>query len=62
MFSQNFVKISHVPGDIFSTYLSRESFLKKLQTFVPKFSENFRVKFWQKFHCRNTNRNIASEH
>jgi len=37
----NFRKIS---GEIF-TKLSGESFLKKIQTFVPKVSGNFRVKF-----------------
>jgi len=46
----NFGKIS---GEIL-TKLSRESFVKKIQTFVPKVSENFRVKFWRKFRCRNT--------
>jgi len=29
--------------------LSRESFVKKIQTFVPKVSGNFRVKFRRKF-------------
>jgi len=34
--------------------LLRESFVKKIQTFVQKFSGNFHVKFWRKFRCRNT--------
>jgi len=34
--------------------LSKESFVKKNQTFMPKVSGNFRMKFWRKFPCRNT--------
>jgi len=47
-FRSNFTR----PGWYFLMKLSRESFVKKLQTIVPKFSGNFRVKFWSKFRCR----------
>jgi len=53
-FRQNF---KH-PGWYFSMKLSREIFVKNLQTFVPKFSGNFRVKFRRKFCCRNTTYNM----
>jgi len=46
----NFRKIS---GEILKK-LSQESFVNKIQTFVPKVSGNFCVKFWRKFPCCNT--------
>jgi len=46
----NFRKIS---GEILTKFL-RESFIKNIQSFMPKVSGNFRVKFRQKFRCRNT--------
>jgi len=46
----NFRKIS---GEILMK-ISRESFVKRIQTLVPKYSGNFRVKFWRRFRCRNT--------
>jgi len=45
MLSQKFVKISHVPGDIFSEIVV---------FFFPNFFGHFGVIFWRNLRCRNT--------
>jgi len=50
MFSQKLGQHLTRPGWNFYAKVSS----KKFQTFLPKFSGNFRVKFWRKFRSRNT--------
>jgi len=48
------IYLGEISGEILTKF-SGESFLKNIQTFVSKVSGNFRLKFWRKFPCRNTN-------